>query len=461
MGPPTIARLAVSLLSRPRIMSFCAIDFGTSNSAIAIPRAPAEGTGMRLVPLESAHLTMPTAVFYCTDADDLPPGTWRGTHLDDSVPRTFGRAAVQAYIEGYEGRLMRSMKSILGTALVDQTTEVGNGLGVKYLDIITGYLRHLRAVAEQAGGQSLTQVVMGRPVFFVDDDAERDAAAQASLEAAARAVGFKDVAFQFEPIAAAFDYEQHTQKEELVLVADIGGGTSDFSVVRVGPQQSRKLDRRGDILANHGVHVAGTDFDRRVSLSSVMPALGYGAFGPSIGGQPPRPVPSRVYFDLTTWHLINTVYQPQRMAELQGMQDFYSNPAHHQRLMKAVRERLGHALVGRAEAAKIAVAEGGDTEIDLSLIEAGLRSTLSASQTEQALHDDLARIVTCAHETVQQAGVTTQDISALYFTGGSTGLKLLTDQLEAAFPDARAARGDRMASVATGLGLHAARLFKS
>ena len=440
-------------------MSYCAIDFGTSNSAIAIPRALNEGTGMRLVPLEGEHLTMPTAVFYCTDADDLPTGTWRGTHADDSLPRTFGRAAVQSYIEGYEGRLMRSMKSILGTALVDQTTEVGNGLGVKYLDIITGYLRHLHTLAEKTGGQPLTQVVMGRPVFFVDDDAVRDAAAQASLEAAARAVGFTDVAFQFEPIAAAFDYEQHAQQEELVLVADIGGGTSDFSVVRVGPQRVRRLDRRSDILANHGVHIAGTDFDRRVSLASVMPALGYGAFGLSIAGQAPRPVPSRVYFDLTTWHLINTVYQPQRMAELRSMADFYGNPVHHQRLMKVVRDRLGHALVGRAEAAKITVAEGGDTDIDLGLIEAGLHSPLSAADTEQALRDDMARIVACAQDTVRMAGVQIQDIRALYFTGGSTGLKLLTDQLEAAFPTARALRGDRMASVATGLGLYAAQLF--
>ena len=354
---------------------------------------------------------------------------------------------------------MRSMKSILGTALVDQTTEVGNGLGVKYLDIITGYLRHLHTLAEKTGGQPLSQVVMGRPVFFVDDDAVRDAAAQASLEAAARAVGFTDVAFQFEPIAAAFDYEQHAQQEELVLVADIGGGTSAFSVVRVGPQRVRRLDRRSDILANHGVHIAGTDFDRRVSLASVMPALGYGAFGLSVAGQAPRPVPSRVYFDLTTWHLINTVYQPQRMAELRSMADFYGNPVHHQRLMKVVRDRLGHALVGRAEAAKITVAEGGDTDIDLGLIEAGLHSPLSAADTEQALRDDMARIVACAQDTVRMAGVQIQDIRALYFTGGSTGLKLLTDQLEAAFPTARALRGDRMASVATGLGLYAAQLF--
>ncbi len=442
-------------------MTFCAIDFGTSNSAIAIARAAddAQGPGMRLVPLEGDQLTMPTAVFYCTDADDLPPGTWKGRTFDDSLPRTFGRAAVKAYIDGYEGRLMRSMKSILGTALVDQTTEVGNGLGVKYLDIITGYLRHLRSLAEASGGQPLDSVVMGRPVFFVDDEPERDAAAQASLEAAARAVGFKEVSFQFEPIAAAFDYEQQATHEELVLVADIGGGTSDFSVVRVGPERARRIDRRDDILANHGVHIAGTDFDRHVSLASVMPPMGYGGFGPSINGQAPRPVPSRVYFDLTTWHLINTVYQPQRVSELRAMADFYGDPVQHQRLLKVVHDRLGHALVGRAETAKIAVAQGGDTDIDLGLIEKGLHSPLSAAQVVQALGHDLGRITACAREAVAQAGVKESDISALYFTGGSTGLKLLTDQLEAAFPHAKAVRGDRLASVATGLGLHAGRVY--
>lgn len=442
-------------------MNFCAIDFGTSNSAIAIPGAAERTHGMRLVPLEGEHLTMPTAVFYCTDADDLPPGVDRprDTASQPELPRTFGRAAVKAYIEGYEGRLMRSMKSVLGTALIDQTTEVGHGFGVKYLDIITGYLRHLRESAQRTGGQALSQVVMGRPVFFVDDEPERDVQAQASLEAAARAVGFTEVAFQFEPIAAAFDYEQHQQREEIVLVADIGGGTSDFSVVRVGPQRAQRVDRRDDILANHGVHVAGTDFDRRVSLASIMPTLGYGAFGPSIKGQAPRPVPSRAYFDLTTWHLINSVYQPQRVAELKAMLDFYGDPTHHQRLIKVVQERLGHALVGQAESAKIAVANGGQHDIDLSVIERGLHEPFDDAMAAQALAEDLARIVACAHDTVAMAGLKATDISALYFTGGSTGLTLLTDQLEQAFPAAQAVRGDRLASVATGLGLHAARVF--
>ncbi len=438
--------------------SFCAIDFGTSNSAIAIPEDG--GQRMQLVALEGGQLTMPTAVFYATDRDDIPVTARPGPSLQDALPRCVGRAAVQAYIDGHEGRLMRSMKSILGTGLVDQTTEVGNGHGVKFLDVITGYLRHLRDAAQAQGRAELTQVVMGRPVFFVDDDPVRDAAAQAQLEAAARAVGFTDVRFQFEPIAAAFDHEQHIDHEERVLVADIGGGTSDFSVVRVGPQRMARLDRRDDILAASGVHIAGTDFDRHLNLQAIMPTLGFGAFGPKPkDGSAPRPVPSRVYFDLSTWHLVNTVYGPQRLAELRAMLDFYGEPVHHQRLMKVLRDRLGHALLGQAEAAKIAVAEGADTDIALPLIEAGLQRPVRHVEAAQAWQNDLDRITQCARDTVTQAGLQLADVDALYFTGGSTGLRVLTDALRAAFPAAREVRGDRLASVATGLGLHAARCF--
>lgn len=439
----------------PVSQSYCAIDFGTSNSAIAIAHAD----GMRLVGLEAQHLTMPTAVFYCTDTDDWPPGVQRKPNDPDSLPRVFGRTAVQAYVDGYEGRLMRSMKSILGGPLVEQTTEIGRGHAIRFMDVITDYLACLHQRAEAAHGQPLRRAVLGRPVFFVDDDPQRDAQAQASLEAAARAVGFEDIAFQYEPIAAAFDYEQQCTAEQLVLVADIGGGTSDFSLVRVGPQRMHQLDRRADILASHGVHVAGTDFDRSVSLACVMPPLGYGAMGPSVGGRPALPVPARVYFDLSTWHLINSVYHPQRMAELKAMWTFYAQAQHHQRLMKVVNARLGHALAGRAEAAKIAVATGGTHDVDLSLIEAGLHAPLSVEACAQALADDLRRIQTCAEETLLLAGVREDQVSALYFTGGSTGMAMLTDQLEAAFPHARAVRGDRLSSVAVGLGLHAARLF--
>jgi hypothetical chaperone protein len=328
---------------------------------------------------------------------------------------------------------------------------------VRYLDVVSGYLRHLKTLAERDAGATLKRVVLGRPVFFVDGDAERDAKAQAALERAARAVGFAEVHFQYEPIAAALDYETTIDREQLVLVADIGGGTSDFSLVRVGPARRNKLDRRADILANHGVHIAGTDFDRHIELAHILPACGYRGLGPT-----GREVPSKVYFDLATWHLINTVYSPARVAELRQMKTFYADLVQHQRLLQIVEDHLGHALIGQAEAAKIAVAEadsGQAIAIDLSLIEPGLESSVDEATAVRSLDADLQRIVDAADVTLAQAGLPNERVDALYFTGGSTGFRPLAERIAARFPGALVKRGDRFASVAQGLGVHARRVF--
>ena len=432
----------------PDVRDYCAIDFGTSNSAVAVP---VDG-GMQLVPLEPQHgergRTMPTAVFYVAEGKDL-----------HALPKLYGRAAIAAYVDGTDGRLMRSMKSVLGSALMEQHTDIGAGRSVAFGDVIASYLLHLKKAAQAHAGREIERIVLGRPVFFVDDDPARDAAAQASLEAAAQAVGFKEVRFQFEPIAAAFHYEEQVTREQTVIVADIGGGTSDFSVVRVGPERRARADRRTDILASHGVHIAGTDFDRRVELARVMPALGYGAFGPKRGDRAPLEVPSRIYFDLATWHLINTVYRPQRMMEVAATRDDYADPRHHARLMATLRHRLGHALAGLAEDAKIAVSQGGTHEIDLFEIERDLVVDVTEAQAVAAVSNDLDRIVQTALDTARLAGLAPDAIDALYFTGGSTGLRLLAERLAAAFPKAQAVHGDRFASVATGLGLEARRHF--
>jgi len=451
-APSRLRAPRIAPLSRPpdapatvTSATYCAIDFGTSNSAVAVP----DGAAMRLIELEPGFRTMPTAVFY--------PGD--GGRRGQTAPCEFGRAAIAAYVDGIDGRLMRSMKSILGSSLVEQTTDVGGGRGVRFLDIVATYLRHLKKCAEAAAGAPVDRAVVGRPVYFVDADAERDAQAEAALRSAAASAGFREIVFQYEPIAAAFDHEQAVTREEKVLVADIGGGTSDFSLVRVGPERTGRVDRKADILANHGVHVAGTDFDRRIELASILPLFGYGAYGPSIDGAPPREVPSAVYFDLATWHLINTVYNPQRVVELRGMRSFYADAAQHRRLMTVLTEHFGHDLVARAEAAKIAVAGGGRATIDLGHVEAGLASVLDEAEAARSLDADLDRIVAAARTTVAQAGAAAGAVDALYLTGGSTGLDSLSERLRAAFPGARLVRGDRFASVATGLALFAQRRF--
>lgn len=426
---------------------FCAIDFGTSNSAIALSDMAGR---MALIEVEPGQHTMPTAVFY--QVEGLAP--------HEPPQRFFGRAALSTYVAGHEGRLMRSMKSILGSTLAEQSTEVGDGRAVRYLDVVGGYLQHLKTLAERQAGAPLTRAVLGRPVHFVDDDPMRDTAAQAALESAARSVGFEEISFQFEPIAAALDYEQQATDEQLVLVADIGGGTSDFSLVRVGPTRRERMERKDDILANHGVHIAGTDFDRHIELASILPLCGYRGLGPAKPGTTPREVPSKVYFDLSTWHLINTAYTAPRIAELQRMRSFYGNPRQHERLMTVLEEHLGHALLGQAEAAKIAVAEGGSTRIDLDRLERDLSATLDEPQAVRALDADLQRIVDAAGETLRAAGVKADEVDVLYFTGGSTGFRPLTQRIAASLPTARPMHGDRNASVAQGLGVHAQRLYR-
>lgn len=420
---------------RPHLpMTYCAIDFGTSNSAVALPH----GDGMRLAPVEGDHQTLPTAIFFNNDEATLE----------------YGRAALASYIDGFDGRLMRSMKSILGSPLAETTTDLGDGSGIAYTEIIARFLRHLKQKAETCAGAPIGRTVLGRPIFFVDDDPRADRLAQDQLEAAARTVGFSDVHFQYEPIAAAFDYESRQTAERLVLVADIGGGTSDFSLVRVCPERMQRLERKDDVLAHHGVHVAGTDYDRRVELSSILPAFGYRSLDPE-----GRELPNRIYFDLATWHLINTVYTPKRFGELKLMRHLYRDPRQFERLARVVELRLGHALTARAEEAKIGVAAGGETMIDLNDVEEDLQLAFDAQQLVDASRDDTARIVDAARETVRLAGIAPRDVGALYFTGGSTGLAFLSGALASAFPDAQPVFGDRLASVATGLGIHAQRLF--
>jgi len=403
------------------------IDFGTSNSAMAW--APAHGLAQPLA-VDGEAVAMPTAVFFNTE--DLR------THV--------GRDAIGEYLAGTAGRLMRSLKSLLGSPLIHETTHVGHST-ISFLDIVTLFLAELRERAGQALGQAPDRVVMGRPVFFVDDDPVRDAQAQQSLQQAAENAGFRAVQFQLEPIAAALDYERRLDSETLVLVADIGGGTSDFTVVRLGPQRMARRDRSGDVLATTGVHIGGTDFDQRLSLEQVMPLLGHRHLGPQ-----GREVPSRVFFDLATWHLIQWLYTPSAIAQAQSLRSNYSDRQLHERLMRVLRERHGHHLAHAVEQAKIRCAvHDAPTQVDLGFVESALSAPMTPAALQDQLNGQLARVVDCALACTRAAGLLPQQIDAVYLTGGSSALKPFQVALRAAFPAAPLVEGDLFGGVALGL----------
>ena len=403
------------------------IDFGTSNSAMAVR----QGAGpARMIALEGGAHTLPTALFF--NADD------HRTH--------FGRDAVGQYLAGTEGRLMRSLKSLLGSALLQDKTAVHNTM-VSYQDIISLFLRMLSKKAHDELGGMPARVVMGRPVHFVDGDAGRDQQAEDALRQAALDAGFAQVSFQLEPIAAALDHEQRIAHESLVLVVDIGGGTSDFTVVRLGPGRRARTDRASDVLATTGVHLGGTDFDRRLSLELLMPLLGFRHTGPT-----GREVPSRVFFDLSTWHLIQWLYSPRALRDAQNLRTDYSDARLHARLMRVLHERLGHRMADTVEQAKITASlADADAPMPLDWIEAGLGAVVTTQGLAQFLAQPLAQVVACAQECVQLAGLGVQGLDAIYLTGGSSALRPLRQALQAAFPDTPQVEGDLFGGVAAGL----------
>ena len=224
---------------------------------------------------------------------------------------------------------------------------------------------------------------------FVDDDDAADAAAQAALAKIAETSGFGEVEFQYEPIAAALDYEQRVFREEIVLIVDIGGGTSDFSIVRVSPERARAADRRDDVLANAGVHVGGTDFDRLLSLARVMPSFGYRTW--TVDRK--RELPSRHYHDLATWQFINRLYTDKVMTELKQIRREAERRDLVERLIALVEARRGHALALSVERAKIELTTLESASIDPPHMVGGAPMTIDRATFDAAIGQATQRVV--------------------------------------------------------------------
>jgi hypothetical chaperone protein len=411
----------------------CGVDFGTSNSTVGWVR-PGQPT---LLTLEDGKATLPSVVFF---------------NADDEQVR-YGRAALADYLEGYEGRLMRSLKSLLGTSLMEGQTEVA-GRALPFRQLLGHFIGEVKRRAEREAGRAFDCAVFGRPVYFVDDDPEADRLAEDTLADIARSVGFRDIGFQYEPIAAAFDYESRIEREELVLIADIGGGTSDFSLVRLGPDRTGRADRRDDILATGGVHIGGTDFDKYLSLASVMPLLGHGSA--LLSG---AAVPSSYYFNLATWHTINQAYTRKSIAQLMDLVRDAAEPDKLKRLQRLIDERAGHWLAMRVEEAKINLSDVPEVELDLDRIDPPEVLRVGRDLFTASIAGLIDSVGATVQRLLDEAGIAPERVDTVFFTGGSSGVAVLRERIAAIVPDARRVEGDLFGSIGAGLAIDAARKF--
>jgi len=407
--------------------AYCGIDFGTSNSAVCV----GVGVDVRLVPIEGDAVTMPSAIFFNEETQRV----------------AFGRQAIAEYLDHYDGRLMRALKSILGSSLIGETTQVGNKRK-DFRAIIGMYIAELKRRAEAHLGQGIERVVLGRPVRFVDGDDVADARAESELRGIAEAQGFKEIAFEYEPLAAARDYRAGLNTAETVLVVDIGGGTSDFSVVELRP------DEEDRILGNGGCHIGGTDFDTRLSLATVMRDLGYRSRYKS-----GLEMPGLYYHQLSTWHLINFLYTQKTETGVRQMHHLAADRSLTQRLLTVIETRAGHQIASAVERAKIALSDAEATRIDLGDIEAGWVHEVARPTLIEAVAADVRRVADTALETVQRAGLAPDAVGTLFMTGGSTALPGFEAAIRAVFPKTRVHYGDRFSSVASGLGIAARAMY--
>ncbi|MDD2867801.1 Hsp70 family protein [Neomegalonema sp.] len=411
----------------------CGVDFGTSNSAVAVAGA----SGVELVRLEGQGGTSPSAVFYPPRASPL-----------------FGRSALRAFAEGEEGRFMRSLKRILGSSLMGQGTFV-NDRRKSFESILADFIGGLKSRAEAQAGRALESVVMGRPVHFVDGDPEADARAQDSLEAVARGVGFRHVEFQFEPIAAAFAHERKLSSEKLALIVDIGGGTSDFTLIRLSRERARKLDRSADILANSGVRIGGNDFDRDFQLDSFMPHLGYR----TSYGDKSLPLPAGMFLEMSEWSKVNFLYtRKTRQTAVELLRESHE-PGKFGRFLKILEDETGHRLLAAVEEGKLALTHGEEERIDLGFIERGWRLGVSREAFDAATASRVAGISGAITECLARAGLGEEAVELVILTGGTTEIPALRRAVLDRFPRVEISEEDKLSSVGLGLGYDGLRRF--
>lgn len=416
-------------------MTACGLDFGTSNSALGVLR---DGAPV-LAPVEGHETLIPSAIFY---------------DLEQWGCVIFGQEAISASIAQHDGRLMRALKTILGSPLIDEATAVGPRR-IKLTSVIETFIRHLKGQGEAFLGEEIMQVVHGRPVHFVDGDAAADSRAEATLEGIAKRAGFREVHFVYEPIAAAYHYEETARREELVLVADIGGGTSDFSVIRIGPERRGRPERGEDVLANRGTRIGGTDFDSALSLDTVMPLLGLG----TQLVEKDLPMPKSLYFELATWAMINFTYTQHNARDVRDLMAKSCEPEKIGRLLRTITHRFGHAIAFAVEDAKIGLSNVPAAQIPLDFLDDGLAALATRAGFDVAIAAKTSALTMMARDCIADAGLKATDIDTVFFTGGSSRVPAVQQAIARAAPEATPTTGSDLLSVALGLTREAQRIF--
>jgi hypothetical chaperone protein len=410
------------------------VDFGTSNSAAALagatPGDPAEV--LEIDPEGEDRRLFRSVLFYPEQGQEAFAG---------------GRA-ISRYLEEGEGRFLQSLKSFLPQTSFDRTSIRNRSYALE--EIVAALLAKIRQAIERRGG-AISRAVFGRPAVFSSDEG-RDKLAEMRLRAAAELAGFPSPTFLIEPIAAALGYEARLDRDEVVLVGDFGAGTSDFTLMRLGPSRRHNADRREDVIASSGVRVGGDRFDAAIVEHRLLRHFGkdstYLAFTNRM------PLPAWMTRKLLAWHELSLLRAPENLEFLKRALSTSDEPQAIKNLIRLAEENLAYHLYRAVEAAKRALSDAEAAAVRFRVADLVIEEEITRREFEEwtaPLREELGAAV---DRVLSRAGGVSPD--AVFLTGGSSKIPAVRRMFAERFGEGRLREGDAFTSVVAGLGRAAA-----
>ncbi len=419
------------------------IDFGTTNSSIA--RATGSGEiDLARFPFTGGYTDAYRSLLYLEQVKD------RGVNR---IKSWSGPTAIEQYLcAETKGRLVQSLKSFLTSRTLRSTDVFGRRMTIE--DLIARILRDLREKAEVQFGAKIHTAVVGRPVQFVGADKEEDNQfAEERLKAAFKLAGYESVEFTLEPVAAAYYYESTLDHDELILIGDFGGGTSDFSLLRVGPGIRKRGRTPADLLGNSGIGLAGDAFDAQIVRNLVSPALGRGSSARSMNKILPA-VPNWVYAKLERWHHLSFLRTNSVINMLNSSKVEAFEPEKIEALLHLIKEDLGYELHRSVQKVKRDLSENTVAQFQFSDGVIEIQATVERTDFENWIAEELAKIEACIDSLIAASGVGNKDVDMVFLTGGSSFVPAVRAIFEARFGAGKIRTGNEFTSVARGLALN-------
>jgi len=427
------------------------IDFGTTNSSMALATGNSQ-VQLASFPARTGETPSFRSVLYLERSKKI-----------SGVQRTHswtGPAAIEHYLEADDkGRLIQSLKSYLSSRTLTGTEVFGRRYTIEQL--ISRMLADLREHAERQFNTPIRYAMVGRPVRFVGAETEDDDAyAVERLREAFTLAGFESVDFEMEPVAAAYTYESTLDHDELILIGDFGGGTSDFSLLQVGPGVRRRGRTSRDLLGNSGVGLAGDAFDARIVRKLVSPALGSESYARSLNKILPA-VPAWIYANLERWHYLSFLRTRNVIEILKSAHKRALEPEKIEALITLVDEDLGYHLHQAVQRVKLELSQSTNAEFHFRDGSMDLQISVTRSDFEAWIKEELQAIEVCVDSLLRTSGVAPHEVDRVFLTGGSSFVPAVRRIFATRFGENRVRSGNEFTSVAHGLALRAEELLKT